>query len=57
MISQFKLSELGGSDPVINAKLFNLGSGQNMLQWFSAKGRQMTVRYNSMFYLHRLISF
>jgi pyrimidine and pyridine-specific 5'-nucleotidase len=57
MISQFKLSELGGSDPVINAKLFNLGSGQNMLQWFSAKGRQMTVRYNSMFYLRRLIPF
>ena len=44
MISQFKLSELGGSDPVLNAKLFNVGSApNNMLQWFAAKGSQMTV--------------
>lgn len=34
MISQFKLSELGGSDPVLNAKLFNIGSAPNgMLQY------------------------
>lgn len=34
MISQFKLSELGGSDPVLNAKLFNVGSApNNMLQY------------------------
>ena len=33
MISQFKLSELGGGDPVLNAKLFNVGSApNNMLQ-------------------------
>jgi hypothetical protein len=29
MISQFKLSELGGGDPVLNAKLFNVGSAPN----------------------------
>ena len=45
MISQFKLSELGGSDPILNAKLANVGSApNNMLQWFAAKGSQMTVR-------------
>lgn len=45
MISQFKLSELGGSDPVLNAKLANVGAApNNMLQWFAAKGSQMTVR-------------
>jgi hypothetical protein len=44
MISQFKLSELGGSDPVLNAKLHNVGTApNNMLQWFAAKGTQMTV--------------
>jgi hypothetical protein len=44
MISQFKLSELGGSDPVLSAKLFNVGSAlNNMLQWFAAKGSQVTV--------------
>ena len=33
MISQFRLSELGGGDPVLNAKLFNVGSApNNMLQ-------------------------
>jgi pyrimidine and pyridine-specific 5'-nucleotidase len=36
MISQFKLSELGGGDPVLNARLFNVGSApNNMLQWVS----------------------
>lgn len=44
MISQFKLSELGGTDPFLNAKLFNVGAApNNMLQWFAAKGAQMTV--------------
>jgi pyrimidine and pyridine-specific 5'-nucleotidase len=34
MMSQFKLSELGGNDPVLNAKLFNIGSAPNgMLQY------------------------
>lgn len=34
MISQFKLSELGGSDPVLNSKLFNVGAApNNMLQY------------------------
>ncbi|KAF9002532.1 hypothetical protein BDQ17DRAFT_1357030 [Cyathus striatus] len=48
MISQFKLSELGGSDPVLNAKLFNVGSApNNMLQWFAAKGTQMTCATKS----------
>ncbi|KAJ8584685.1 hypothetical protein M405DRAFT_884194 [Rhizopogon salebrosus TDB-379] len=43
MISQFKLSELGGGDPVLSAKLFNVGSASNnTLQWFAAKGSQMT---------------
>jgi pyrimidine and pyridine-specific 5'-nucleotidase len=33
MISQFKLSELGGSDPVLSARLFNVGKApDNMLQ-------------------------
>lgn len=33
MISQFKLSELGAGDPVLSAKLFNVGTGpHNMLQ-------------------------
>ena len=33
MISQFKLSELGGGDPVLNSKLYNVGSApNNMLQ-------------------------
>ncbi|CAE6530164.1 unnamed protein product [Rhizoctonia solani] len=43
MLSQFKLSELGGSDPILSAKLSNVGVGSaNMLQWFAAKGKQMT---------------
>lgn len=34
MISQFKLSDLGGSDPVLNSKLFNVGRApDNMLQY------------------------
>jgi pyrimidine and pyridine-specific 5'-nucleotidase len=33
MISQFKLAELGESDPVLSSKLFNVGTGpHNMLQ-------------------------
>lgn len=44
MISQFRLSELGAGDPVLNAKLYNVGAApNNMLQWFAAKGTQMTV--------------
>ena len=34
MISQFKLSELGGNDPALNARLFNVGAApNNMLQY------------------------
>ncbi|KAG6836951.1 hypothetical protein H0H93_000591 [Arthromyces matolae] len=48
MISQFKLSELGGGDPVLNAKLYNVGMApNNMLQWFAAKGTQMTCATKS----------
>ncbi|TFK65277.1 hypothetical protein BDN72DRAFT_824755 [Pluteus cervinus] len=48
MISQFKLSDLGGSDPVLAAKLFNVGSApNNQLQWFAAKGTQMTCATKS----------
>jgi hypothetical protein len=33
MISQFKLSDLGGGDPTLNARLFNVGKApDNMLQ-------------------------
>jgi len=45
MVSQFKLSELGGADPVLSARLFNVGCApDNMLQWFAAQGTRMTVR-------------
>ena len=34
MVSQFRLAELGGGDPVLNAKLFNVGKApDNMLQY------------------------
>lgn len=33
MMSQFKLAELGGGDPILNAKLFNVGAPNNMLQF------------------------
>ena len=37
MMSQFKLSELGGEDPVLNAKLVNVGTApNNMLQWVAS---------------------
>ncbi|KAJ2918091.1 hypothetical protein MD484_g2321, partial [Candolleomyces efflorescens] len=48
MVSQFRLSELGGGDPVLNAKLFNVGAApNNQLQWFAAKGTQMTCATKS----------
>ncbi|KAK7691499.1 hypothetical protein QCA50_004898 [Cerrena zonata] len=48
MVSQFKLSELGGSDPVLSAKLLHVGKApDNMLQWFAAKGTQMTCATKS----------
>ncbi|KAK0208905.1 hypothetical protein DFS33DRAFT_483235 [Desarmillaria ectypa] len=48
MMSQFKLSDLGGTDPVLNAKLHNVGAApNNMLQWFAAKGTQMTCATKS----------
>ncbi|RPD65381.1 hypothetical protein L226DRAFT_550735 [Lentinus tigrinus ALCF2SS1-7] len=48
MVSQFKLSELGGGDPVLSAKLMQVGRApDNMLQWFAAKGTQMTCATKS----------
>ncbi|KAL1669902.1 hypothetical protein GGF50DRAFT_43416 [Schizophyllum commune] len=48
MISQFKLSELAAGDPFLQPKLFNVGSApNNMLQWFAAKGNQMTCATKS----------
>ncbi|KAF5370917.1 hypothetical protein D9615_009798 [Tricholomella constricta] len=48
MISQFKLSELGGGDPALNSRLYNVGAApNNMLQWFAAKGTQMTCATKS----------
>jgi pyrimidine and pyridine-specific 5'-nucleotidase len=42
MVSQFKLSELGGSDPVLSTKLLNVGSApNNMLQWVSLLHRSL----------------
>jgi len=44
MISQFRLAELGAGDLVLNSKLASVGAApNNMLQWFAAKGRQVTV--------------
>lgn len=48
MVSQFKLSELGGNDPVLGNRLLNVGAApNNMLQWFAAKGTQMTCATKS----------
>lgn len=48
MVSQFKLSDLGGGDPVLSAKLMQVGRApDNMLQWFAAKGTQMTCATKS----------
>lgn len=53
MISQFKLSELAGGDPILNSKLFNVGKApDNMLQWFAAHGTQMTVKLVSQLFLN-----
>ncbi|KAG2031392.1 hypothetical protein BDR03DRAFT_1030466, partial [Suillus americanus] len=52
MILQFKLSDLDGSDPVLIAKLFDVGSApNNMLQWFAAKDTQMTCATKSVILL------
>ena len=37
MISQFKLLELGGGDPVLSYELFNFGSAPNKMQQLSTK--------------------
>ncbi|KAK0233809.1 hypothetical protein IW262DRAFT_1488083 [Armillaria fumosa] len=48
MMSQFKLSDLSGTDPLLSAKLHNVGAApNNMLQWFAAKGTQMTCATKS----------
>lgn len=37
MVSQFKLAELGGNDPVLSSKLFNVGKApDNMLQYVAS---------------------
>ena len=47
MVSQFKLSELGGGDPVLSAKLLNVGSApNNMLQWVLSDGRPSVTLTN-----------
>jgi pyrimidine and pyridine-specific 5'-nucleotidase len=52
MISQFKLSELGGGDPVLGAKLYNVGTApNNMLQYVFTFGRLRIKKL--MFALHR----
>ena len=52
MVSQFKLSELGGGDPVLGAKLYNVGTApNNMLQCVVTFGRRRIMRL--MFALHR----
>ncbi|KZP08583.1 WD40 repeat-like protein [Athelia psychrophila] len=48
MVSQFRLAELAGGDPVLAAKLFNVGTAHGMLQWFAAKGTQMTCATKSL---------
>ncbi|GJJ12808.1 hypothetical protein Clacol_007053 [Clathrus columnatus] len=41
--------ELGGGDPALSAKLFNVGLGSNnMLQWFAAHGTQITCATKSL---------
>ncbi|KAJ7267216.1 hypothetical protein C8J57DRAFT_1068147 [Mycena rebaudengoi] len=48
MMSQFRLAELGAGDPTLSAKLWNVGKApDNMLQWFAAKGTQMTCATKS----------
>ncbi|KAF8066612.1 hypothetical protein FPV67DRAFT_1495695 [Lyophyllum atratum] len=48
MISQFKLNELGAGDAALSSRLYNVGSApNNMLQWFAAKGTQMTCATKS----------
>jgi pyrimidine and pyridine-specific 5'-nucleotidase len=39
MVSQFKLSELGFGDPVLNAKLHNIGTANGMLQYVLLSSR------------------
>ncbi|KZO96049.1 hypothetical protein CALVIDRAFT_598732 [Calocera viscosa TUFC12733] len=47
MLSQFKLSDLSGSDPVADGRLLSLGQGLNTLQWFAAKGKHITCATKS----------
>lgn len=47
MVSQFKLSELGGGDPVLSAKLLNVGTApNNMLQWVLSNDRILVTLTN-----------
>jgi hypothetical protein len=58
MISQFKLSELAGGDPILNSKLFNVGKApDNMLQWFAAHGTQMTVYLVSLLFFKSRVDY
>ncbi|KAG6815934.1 hypothetical protein H0H87_010094 [Tephrocybe sp. NHM501043] len=48
MISQFRLAELGVGNAELNSRLWNVGTApNNMLQWFAAKGTQMTCATKS----------
>ncbi|KZT55534.1 hypothetical protein CALCODRAFT_518713 [Calocera cornea HHB12733] len=47
MLSQFKLSDLHGTDPMADSRLLNIGAGANTLQWFAAKGRHITCATKS----------
>lgn len=47
MISQFRLAELGGGDPVLNAKLFNVGAApNNMLQYVLSYTSRILTQLN-----------
>ena len=46
MMSRFRLLELGGGDPVLNAKLFNVGfAPNNMLQYILSLPLEIRLRY------------
>ncbi|KAG8924803.1 hypothetical protein FRC02_010191, partial [Tulasnella sp. 418] len=48
MISQFKLNDLALEYPSLSSRLAHVGVGpNNMLQWFAAKGKQMTCATKS----------
>lgn len=49
MISSFNLASLGAGNPVLAAKISQVGANaNNMLQWFAAEGNQMTCSTKSL---------